>query len=349
MRVLMLGPSKESMGGIATVIKNFHIYFKCDDIDMIYLDTWKEGDLSERLKVTLVSLLKFIKYMIIGKIDIVHVHMAQGGSFYRKSLMIIIGKLFRKNILLHMHASQFDKFYLNSNNMLKSYIKLILKLPTKIIVLSQQWKVFYRQITDNEIIIVNNAVLVDKYKYNNNGNIISFMGRLCERKGIYDVLKIADKILEEHKEFKIYLCGDGDVERVKNIILKKGLSNRVIVTGWINDDNKDEILKSSIVNILPSYNEGMPMAILETMARGIPNISTNIGGIPNVIKNYDNGILISPGDTKELFNTLNYLLSNKKMRMDISIKAYETIKYKFSIESYNNKFVKLYKSLKNID
>lgn len=349
MRVLMLGPSKESMGGIATVIKNFHRYFKCDDIDIIYSDTWKEGNLSERLKVTIVSLLKLIKYMLVGNIDIVHIHMAQDGSFYRKSLIILIGTLFRKNILLHMHASQFDKFYLNSNNMVKSYIRFILKLPNKIIVLSQQWEEFYRKITNNEIVIVNNAVLVDKYKYNNGGNVISFMGRLCERKGIYDVLKIADKILEEHKGFKLYLCGDGDIEKVRDIIAKKGLSNRIIVTGWINDNDKDKILKNSIINILPSYNEGMPMAILETMAKGIPNISTNIGGIPNVIKNYDNGILISPGNTDELFKSLNYLLSNKKMRTDMSIKAYETIKDKFSIESYNNEFVKLYKSLNNIE
>lgn len=348
MRVLMLGPSKESMGGIATVIKNFHMYFKHDDIDMIYLDTWKEGDLRSRLTVTLLSLLKFIKCMFVGNIDVIHIHMAQDGSFYRKSLIILIGKLFRKKILLHMHASQFDKFYFNSSNLSKRYIRFILKLPNRIIVLSERWKEFYKQITDNEIVIVNNAVLVDKYKYNNNGNIISFMGRLCERKGIYDVLKVSTKILEEHKNIKLYLCGDGDVEKVKDIILQEGLSNRIIVTGWINDYDKEKILKNSIINILPSYNEGMPMAILETMSKGIPNVSTNIGGIPNVIKNYDNGILISPGNLDELFNSINYLLLDKKRRMDISTKAYETIKNKFSIESYNDKFVNLYKLLNNI-
>lgn len=348
MRVLMLGPSKESMGGIATVIKNFHMYFKYDDIDMIYLDTWKEGNLKSRLTVTLISLLKFIKYMFVGNIDIIHIHMAQDGSFYRKSLIILIGKLFRKKILLHMHASQFDKFYFNSSNLSKRYIRFILKLPNRIIVLSERWKEFYKQITDNEIVIVNNAVLVDKYKYNNNGNIISFMGRLCERKGIYDVLKVSTKILEEHKNIKLYLCGDGDVEKVKDIILQEGLSNRIIVTGWINDYDKEKILKNSIINILPSYNEGMPMAILETMSKGIPNVSTNIGGIPNVIKNYDNGILISPGNLDELFNSINYLLLDKKRRVDISTKAYETIKNKFSIEGYNDKFVNLYKLLNNI-
>lgn len=349
MRVLMLGPSKESMGGIATVIKNFHRYFKCDDIDIIYLETWKEGNLIQRLKVTLVSLLKFIKYMLVVNIDIIHIHMAQDGSFYRKSLIILIGKLFRKNILLHMHASQFDKFYFNSTNIAKSYIRFILKLPNKIVVLSEKWKEFYEKITDNEIIIVNNAVLIDKYNYNNNGNIISFMGRLCERKGIYDVLKIADKILENHKDIKLYLCGDGDIEKIKSIILEKGMSDKIIVTGWINDKDKEKILKNSIINILPSYNEGMPMAILETMAQGIPNISTDIGGIPNVIENYENGILIHPGDVDELLNSINYLLSNKEIRMDMSRKAYETIKYKFSIETYNNKFIGLYKSLDNTE
>ncbi|MBC5624102.1 glycosyltransferase family 4 protein [Clostridium sp. NSJ-49] len=345
MNVLMLGPSKDSMGGISTVIKNFYENFKFDDINIIYMATWKEGKLRERLIFTISIILKIIKIIIKEKIDILHIHVAQDGSFYRKSLIIIIAKLFRKKVLLHIHASQFDKFYEKSNIIIRIYIKFILSLPNKLIVLSQQWEEFYKKITNNKIVVINNAVSIDEYKYNENGEIICFFGRLGKRKGIYDLLKVVDNILEKHKNIQLYLCGDGEIENVKRIILEKKLENRIIVTGWINKEEKEKILNNSIINILPSYNEGMPMAILETMARGIPNISTNIGGIPNVIKHNYNGMLISPGDLEELSKIIDYLISNKQIRTELSKNAYNTIKCKFSIDNYNNNFRNVYKSI----
>lgn len=345
MRVLMLGPSRNSMGGIATVIKNFHDYFKDDEIEIIYMETWKEGSLGQRLIFTFKMLFKLVKIILSKKIDLLHIHVAQDGSFYRKAVIIIIGRLFRKKILLHIHASQFDKFYEKSNALNKCFIRKILNLPHRLIVLSEEWKKFISNITTNEIVILHNAVLVEEYQYNNNGNIITFMGRLCKRKGIYDVLDIANELFNENKDIKLYLCGDGDIEKVNEIIRKKNLESNIIVTGWINKEEKQEILKNTIINILPSYNEGMPMAILETMARGIPNISTNVGGISTVISSMKNGVVIKSGDSNTLLNSIKFLANYSNIRSAMSRKAYDTIKNDYSIENFNDKVKRMYNSI----
>lgn len=102
-----------------------------------------------------------------------------------------------------------------------------------------------------------------------------------------------------------------------------------------------------MLNILPSYNEGLPMTILETMAYGIPNIATNIAAIPEAISDGENGFLFEPGDIKRLEVLLLDLISNQEKRINISNAAYETVKNKFGIDIHMQKVLELYNSLLN--
>lgn len=342
----MLGPSRDSMGGISTVINNFYKYFRNDDVEIQYLETWREGNILSRLYLAFKSFVNLIKYILIDKVDLVHIHVAQKGSFYRKSLIILICKVLNKKVLLHIHASQFDIFYSKSKTFNKAFIRYILKISDEIVVLSEEWREIISGITDNkQISVVHNAVSIEDYMYNNEGTNITFLGRLCDRKGTYDLLKILEELFKKNPKIKLFLCGDGDINKVKEIIKVKGLEDNVIITGWINSEEKEKILKNTIINILPSYNEGMPMAILETMARGIPNISTRVGGIPQVITNMENGIINSPGDVDSLLKSIIYLIENKEERLKMSKKAYEEIKSQYSIDAYNKVFYSLYNKI----
>ena len=96
--------------------------------------------------------------------------------------------------------------------------------------------------------------------------------------------------------------GDGEISRVKKIVNEKKLKKYIKVLGWIDKDKKEKYLRECSIFILPSYNEGMPMSIIEAMAYKNAVISTNVGGIPQVIDNNKNGILIEQGDKKQLYN-----------------------------------------------
>lgn len=129
------------------------------------------------------------------------------------------------------------------------------------------------------------------------------LGRLGERKGTYDLIKAIERIEVQIPDIKCYLAGDGDIDRCKQIVEEKKLENNIIIVGWADFDKKLELLKKSSVLVLPSYNEGLPMAILEGMACGKAIISTTVGAIPEVVKE-ENGILIEPGDIKKLSEAL---------------------------------------------
>lgn len=106
-----------------------------------------------------------------------------------------------------------------------------------------------------------------------------------KRKGIYDILDV----LSEHREeflnkLEFLFGGDGDVEQVQAIIREQNLNNIAKYQGWVSGIKKERLLNQADAYILPSYNEGLPISVLEAMSYSLPIISTTVGGIPEILK-----------------------------------------------------------------
>lgn len=109
---------------------------------------------------------------------------------------------------------------------------------------------------------------------------------LIQRKGIDDLLQAFASIVNEIPEdIMLTLYGDDhdSEEKIQDKINRYKLQERVHYMGWLTKDNRADVFRNTIVNVLPSYNEGLPMTILESMGYGIPNISTSIAAIPEAI------------------------------------------------------------------
>jgi len=113
---------------------------------------------------------------------------------------------------------------------------------------------------------------------------------------------------------KLYVGGDGEVEKLKKIIAENNLEHIVEYVGWVSGERKVELLKECDVYILPSYNEGLPISILEAMSYGLVVASTNVGGIPEVIENGHNGYLFEAGDKPQIFETLQKIINDDSLR-----------------------------------
>lgn len=341
--VLIVGPSVKLKGGVATVIKNYKkINFSDKNINVKYFETIHSTNKYINMAIFPIIISLFI-INIINK-DIIHIHMASYGSFKRKAILTNIAKLFNKKIILHIHGAEFHLFYNKSSKLYKIYITKILNKANFIIALSDEWKIRLSKISNTQISVIYNSVSVYEKNYNEFGNRITFMGRMDKRKGIYDLIQISKKIYQVNKNLIITLCGDGELDKVKKYILDNEICN-VDVVGWIGKDMKEKILSETIINILPSYNEGMPMSILEAMAKGIPTISTTVGGIPEVIEHAKNSFLVTPGDKDSMIKIIEELISNVKLRREISSRAYSTINSKFNINAHISSLVNIYEKI----
>ena len=346
MRVLMVGPDVEKVpGGMATVVKNYMDSQLANKFKIRYISSNIEGNIINKLLFNIKALFKYL--INIKKYDIVHIHMAERGSFYRKSIYIIIAKLLGKKIIVHFHGAEFDEFYhKESNKLQKMYIKYILGKSNLIIALGDNWKKKIKRYTNTEIVVLNNAVEVpDNNFYDINNKNILLLGRLEQRKGTFDLLDITDNVLQEDSRFNLVLAGDGNLEVVKKKIDKLQLKDNVKLLGWINKEQREEIFKNTAIFVLPSYNEGMPMAILEAMSYGIPLVVSDVGDIPYLVNDEENGYLINAGDKKQLEDRVLRLMKDKDLRAKISRNNYDKVKNKFNLQLNLKKIEKIYMGL----
>ncbi|MEY8756305.1 glycosyltransferase family 4 protein [Peribacillus frigoritolerans] len=349
MKVIMIGSHLRTTGGITRVVKN---YLQSDLDKKVNLEYFPTYFGSNHLINILYFFIRFIvlyfKLNISNvKYDVAHIHMSYKGSFYRKK--IIINSLKKKNIpiLLHMHGSQFKDFYNQSSKKQQKEITNTLNKVDIILALGKEWKDYYQSICKSQVFSLDNAVFLKETSNDEEKIYITTMGVLSNRKGTYDLITAAAKLKGNiDSKYKFLLAGDGEVENVKKRINDLKLNDLFIVPGWISNEEKvQEIYRKSVIYVLPSYNEGMPMSILEAMSFGLPIVSTNVGSIPSVIKNEENGILIKPGDIQDLKNAIEQILNNQQMKESMGKNNINKIKVHYNIYESIEKLVKIYSNL----
>lgn len=346
-RVLLVGSDLSVKGGIVSVLKNYLAYDKWENVKLYYVPTHVDKKGAQKAIYFIKSLRKVRAYLNTGKISVAHIHVSERGSFFRK---IIVSNMCLKKgvpVILHHHGAEFNEFYDQSNFIVKKLIRNTLKKVNLNIVLSNQLiSMIKDKCPEANVAALPNAVPVeDGNHYNPDATNLLLLGELNERKGVYVLLDaISHMDSELAPDVKLYLCGNGDLDRLKERIKELSLEHRIAHIGWIDKEEKAAIFANTKINVLPSYNEGLPMTILETMGYGIPNVSTAIASIPDVIKNGKTGFLVQPGSATELEEALWKLLNNDELRLEISKNSHELIVNNYSLDVYIKRLKKIYYS-----
>ncbi|MGG3692574.1 glycosyltransferase family 4 protein [Heyndrickxia ginsengihumi] len=350
-KVLMIGSDNSVKGGITEVIIQLLKHdWETKNVEMRFLPTFIEGSHIKRIFFFIKSYLCFITTILRYKPDIVHIHMSHNGSFYRKFIIHKTCRVFKKRHIIHLHSSEFKIFYEKGTEKRKKRIRSLLRGCDRVFVLGNKWnETILRIEPEAKSVVLNNTVaLPDLERKNRNGVInILFLGVLVERKGVIDLLKVADKlnrsgILADY-QVKFKIGGTGSEEfRLKQYVETNNLSNYVDFLGWVSGQQKKNYLADSQIFILPSYNEGLPIAILEAISWGLPVISTKVGSIDEaVIDNY-NGFLVYPGDVYALERALKNIILDEKTRLifggNSRILAEKKFNDKFYYQTINNTY-----------
>ena len=345
MRILVVGPSPtRSKGGMATVIEEIAKDKKLNEkFDIDIYESYIDGN---KLEVLLFSVISFVRFYFTKRnYDIYHIHAASYGSTFRKGWYVRAAKKWGKKVILHIHGAEYMIFYEKSNK--KKKICSILNAADKVIALSNEWKRRFDETFGlTNCVVLENGINMERLRpaitnYQEHPYTFVSLGRLGERKGTYDLISAIEQVKIEIPDIKCYLAGDGEIEKCREIVRTKGLENNIIVVGWADFDKKLELLKKSSVLVLPSYNEGLPMAILEGMACGKAIISTTVGAIPEVVKK-DNGILIQPGDTTALANAIYKCCKDSNMVEKAGCANIDLINRKYSVDVMHKKLKQIY-------
>lgn len=350
MKILVVGPSDtKSRGGMATVIsgiRNSKILNNKYDIDVF--SSYIDGNIAIRLLYSVYGYLKFL--IIYKKYDLFHIHTASFGSTFRKRIYLNTLKKAGKKTIVHIHGAKYLVFFENLNPSKKKKVVDFLKSANIVISLSDDWKVKFDEIFGlRNCVSLPNGIDTDEFanavcNLEEHHNDFLLLGRLGQRKGAYDLIHATEIAVKKNPNIKIYMAGDGDVDIVKDMVNQKGLERNIEVVGWVDFDGKINLLKKIGILLLPSYNEGLPMSVLEGMASGKAIISTIVGAIPEVI-NKENGILIEPGDIQALADALVKCSSDISMIKAMSEKNIKKIDDDFSMKIMHKKLLIYYGEL----
>ena len=300
-------------GGVAAVENVYSTFYQ----PFNHVTTTVTNGQVKKLLVLCKAVLQFLYWMLFHpEIKILHVQGASNASFWRKRIFIYIAKWFDKKVVYHMHGGGFGDF----SRKHPQAVRRLLEKCDVVIALSDYWKSFFESELHFKNVVVVKNVIAEPVINPNKTTCFSllFLGLLGQNKGIYDLLDC----LNEHKsvfsgKLKLFVGGNGEISKVTQIISKYGLSDIVSFEGWVSGDKKIELLNKVDAYILPSYHEGLPISILEAMSYSLPIISTNVGGIPEILKNGENGFIMSPGDKDAMYRAILELMNNEKLRMDM--------------------------------
>jgi L-malate glycosyltransferase len=183
-----------------------------------------------------------------------------------------------------------------------------------------------------------------EFQIPDNSRVIGTTGRLVPVKNHILFLKAARIINETMPGTRFVIIGDGPLlAELKSYASSLGINHNVIFTGFRNDAK----LIAGIFDIfaLTSVHEGIPMVLLEAMSLGKPVVSTNVGGISEIIENGTNGILVTPGDERSFATACLNVLSDENLENRISLQAERDIMGKYSLAASEAKTFELYKKV----
>lgn len=348
-KVLMVGSETTVRGGMTTVVLEY-LGHDFKNTKITYMITHYNLNIIKTMLKFLINIPKLIKN--INNNDIIHMHMSERGSFIRKYIIFKLSKRRNKKVIVHMHGAEFKEYYSGSNKNIKSKIRELLTGCDYVLTLGDNWNNYVKSIDLNiKCRIFRNSVPVNDYKVSLKDEYfnILFLAIIDKRKGIYDLVECVNILIKQYsgnKKIKFIIAGSGKDERnIKELVHKYKIEEYFEFKGWISNKEKHKVLKNSHLFVLPSYNEGLPLSILEAMSYGLPIISTNVGSIDEAVIDDINGFLLEPGDVRNLVNSIMRIINNDEIWKKFSLKSKSICTLNFDDNKYFEDVEKLYDSI----
>ncbi|WBS04480.1 glycosyltransferase family 4 protein [Pseudoduganella sp. SL102] len=347
-KFLMMGTSATGKGGIATVVAVLQREGFFERNGGRYVVTHLQGSPVQKIGAAMNAVFQLLGVRLRGARPCVHVHSASRASFFRKSALLWVARVLGCKTVFHLHGAEFRQFAtVESGPLVSRWIRHTLRRSSAVVTLSESWARFLREFAPgaNVVVIPNSVQLPAVTVRPDVAPNILFLGRAEQRKGIFDLLRAVRDLAAVIPEVKLVIGGDGDLDAVVRAAEELGIRQHVDIAGWMGGEEKARRLEEAMVFCLPSHDEGLPMAMLEAMAAGLPVVVTPVGGIPEAIVHGDNGMLVPPGQPAELAAVLGEVLRNKELRNRLGARARQTIETRFGTAVVLDQLSHLYDEL----
>jgi glycosyltransferase involved in cell wall biosynthesis len=346
----MIGPVPRVYGGISAVagaILDSDLPQRCR---LTYLaEGTRQGPL-HKLARFLGALAQAVWLLLRRQVDVMHLHVGGGSSFYRHVLYLTLGRLAGAPVIFHWHlpgdARAATSSYQAGGVVRSKATRWALDHTSRIVVLSPSWQPALAALTANaKIVALPNPVdcsaihpPVDPAV--RSADLLLFLGDFSPRKGVRELLAAVPLVLSDHPAARFAICGGAPTAELT--ALAAPYCSAVDFPGFVRGEQKLRLLQQAALLVLPSYAEGLPIAVLEAMAAGLPVVTTPVGGLPDVVQEPANALLAPPGDVPALAAAISRLLADPALRQAMGQRNRQEALAKYDLPAYAGKLAALY-------
>lgn len=289
-----------------------------------------------------------------GPYDIVHCHFGGNGNLgiFLRRLGAISGK-----IVTTFHGSDLSD-YLEKQGV--DLYKSLFEQGDLLCPISEHWKKKLIELGCSEQKIIVHRMGIDTCKFNfsarklrENGKIkLLSIARLTEKKGIKYGIQAVTQLLEKHPSIEYKIVGEGPLRcDLEKLIEELNVTTQVKLLGWKQQEEIVELIQDSDILLAPSVTsdagdqEGIPVVLMEALAKGLPVLSTQHSGIPELVQDGKSGFLVPERDVDALAQKLEYLIENSQLWSEMGHAGRKHVEDHYDIHQLNDQLVELYQKI----
>lgn len=304
-RILVVATSSKTRGGISAVLNLVAKEEVWKKYNCKWIATHRDGPNWRKVYILIANLFRYV--FLLPFADIVYIHFSTTVSARRKYLFFRLAELFHKKIVIHLHCGN------QLGDIWSPTYEYMFMHADHAFVLSEGIKADVERFLQGrkQVDVLYNPCPNVENDYTLRKKNVLFAGTVIKGKGIFDLVRAFKSVAEKHPDWKLVIAGNGETDKCKAIAHELHIENNVECIGWIVGDLKDRAFREASIFCLPSYAEGFPMAILDAWAYGLPVVTTPVGGIPNLAKDGDNALFVTPADERAIADRICRLIEDR--------------------------------------
>jgi glycosyltransferase involved in cell wall biosynthesis len=282
------------------------------------------------------------------RMGVLHVNLASRGSVMRKIVVVGLARALGIPYFIHLHGADFVGFFASVPSLFQGMIRWMFRGADATVVLGEAWRRFAVEtlgVAPERIrVIYNGAPEPLRLNAPNTDElpIILFLGRVDPTKGMPEILEALARPEVLARPWRLGAAGIGDLAAFGARAAALGLGDRVTFTGWVGREAVEDLIVSATFLLLPSHMEGLPVAVIEAHAHGLPVIASPVGSTAEIVRDGETGLLVAPGDVDALAAAIIRMLDEPDLRRHLAAGARRLFRARLDAEIVAAEFADLY-------
>ncbi len=347
----MVGPLPPPPGGIASFVEFQLASPELAAFELVLLDNRQPPGggrgLPRRLVRSAGLIWRCLWLLLRERPSVAHLHSSSYRSFFEKALLMRLCRGLGTRTILHIHGGSFERFYRESRH--QRLIRRTLDRADRVLVVAESWRGFFESLTATPVRVLPNCAGESFFRAESDpgrGRKLVFVGELARAKGVFELLKAVRDLRREGFDHPLLLaCGSRERAELEEFErLSAGMEGIELRFGLTPEELRRELEQAALF-VLPSHFEGLPIALLEAMAVGLPLVATPVGGIPELVAEGGNGLLAPVGESAPLADHLRRLLSDPELRRRMGTRSRELARARYHPAAVGAQLAGIYREL----